>query len=104
MPRKLILSTMSHSAEGASSILADMSQFGKPNGMDITCQELDYSTGWSDFMRMAIYGGSPDVSEIGTTWINDFASMNVLRPFSATEVRSLGNAEAFVPGVWHSGG
>jgi multiple sugar transport system substrate-binding protein len=103
MPRKLMLSTMSHSAEGASSILADMVQFGKSNGMDITCQELDYSTGWSDFMRMAIYGGSPDVSEIGTTWIHDFASMNVLRPFSATEVRNLGNAEAFVPGVWHSG-
>ena len=31
----------------------------------------DYSTGWSDFMRMSIYGGSPDVSEIGTTWVND---------------------------------
>jgi multiple sugar transport system substrate-binding protein len=94
---------MSHSAEGATSILADMGQFGRLNGMDITCQELDYSTGWSDFMHMAIYGGSPDVSEIGTSWINDFASMDVLRPFSATEVRNLGNADVFVPGVWHSG-
>ena len=71
--------------------------------MDITCQEFDYSTGWSDFMRMSIYGGSPDVSEIGTTWINDFAAMNVLRPFSASEVRSVGGMETFVPAVWQSG-
>jgi multiple sugar transport system substrate-binding protein len=54
-------------------------------------------------MRMSIYGGNPDVSEIGTTWVNDFASMNTLRPFSASEVRNLGSEEAFVPGVWKSG-
>ncbi len=103
MTRKLMLSTMSHSAEVTSRIQADMNQFGKMNGMDITNQELDYVTGWSDFMRMSIYGGSPDVSEIGTTWIYDFAAMNVLRPFSASEVRSFGGVEAFVPGVWQSG-
>jgi multiple sugar transport system substrate-binding protein len=103
MARKISLSTMSRSAEVTNSIQADMSQFGRLNGMDITCQEFDYTTGWSDFMRMSIYGGSPDVSEIGTTWIHDFAAMNVLRPFSASEVRSAGGKEAFVPAVWQSG-
>jgi multiple sugar transport system substrate-binding protein len=103
MARKLTFSSMSRSAEVTSAILAGMSQFGKLNGMDITCQEFDYSTGWSDFMRMSIYGGSPDVSEIGTTWIQDFAAMNVLRPFSASEVRSAGGKETFVPAVWDSG-
>jgi multiple sugar transport system substrate-binding protein len=80
-----------------------MGQFGMMNAMDITCQEFDYVTGWSDFMRMSIYGGSPDVSEIGTTWIHDFAAMNVLRPFSASELRNIGGAETFVPAVWQSG-
>jgi len=103
MARKITLSTMSRSAEVSSSILADMSQFGTLNGMDIACQEFDYSTGWSDFMRMSIYGGSPDVSEIGTTWIHDFAAMSVLRPFTAGEVRSVGGKDTFVPAVWQSG-
>lgn len=103
MSRKLTLSTMVHSPEGSANLQADLARFQDQRGMDIAYQELDYSTGWSDFMRMSIYGGNPDVSEIGTTWVNDFASMNTLRPFSAGEVRSLGNAEAFVPGVWRSG-
>jgi multiple sugar transport system substrate-binding protein len=103
MARKLVLSTMAHSAETTSSIQADMAEFGKMNGMDITCQEFDYVTGWSDFMRMSIYGGTPDVSEIGTTWVQDFAAMNVLRPFSTSEIRAVGGKETFVPAVWKSG-
>ena len=103
MPRKIILSTMDHSAEMTTSLQADLAQFGKQMWLDIVYQEVEYSSGWSDFMRMAIYGGSPDVSEIGTTWINDFVSMNVLRPFLPAEVRQLGGAETFVPAVWKSG-
>ncbi len=103
MTRKLALSTMAHSPQGSVSLQADLARFEEERGVTIAYQELDYSTGWSDFMRMSIYGGNPDVSEIGTTWVNDFASMNTLRPFSASEVRSMGNAEAFVPGVWSSG-
>lgn len=103
MPRKINLSSMSRSAEVTNAILAATGQFGKLHGMDIAHQEFDYSTGWSEFMRMAIYGGSPDVSEIGTTWIHDFAAMNVLRPFSSSEVRSAGGMESFVPAVWQSG-
>ena len=103
MARKIILSTMAHSAEGTVNLQKDLNTFEMQCGLDISYQELDYSTGWSDFMRMSIYGGNPDVSEIGTTWVNDFASMNTLRPFSMSEVRNVGGAEAFVPGVWKSG-
>ena len=105
MARKLILSTMNlnRSAEVSASIQADMSQFGRMNGMDISCVEFDYVTGWSDFMRMSIYGSSTDVSEIGTTWIHDFVAMNVLRSFSPSEIRSLGGVDTFVPGSWKSG-
>lgn len=94
---------MAHSTEGYVNLLADLKMFEEQCGLDISSQELDYATGWSDFMRMSIYGGNPDVSEFGTTWISDFASMNNLHPFSASEIRSLGESEAFVPGVWKSG-
>jgi multiple sugar transport system substrate-binding protein len=103
MPRKLALSIMSRSPEVTNSIQADLAQFGRDYGVDIPIQEFDYITGWSDFMRMAIYGGSPDVSEMGTTWIHDFGAMNVLRPFSSSEIRGLGGADTFVPALWQSG-
>ena len=103
MPRKMTLSTMAHSAEGTASLQAELVQFEKQNGMAISFQELDYRTGWSEFMRMSIYGGSPDVSEIGTTWVHDFVSMNTLRAFSVSELRGLGGTEVFVPGVLKSG-
>lgn len=103
MARKIILSTMAHSTEGSANLQKDLTEFENQCGLDIQFQEFDYSTGWSDFMRMSIYGGNPDVSEIGTTWVNDFAAMNILRPFSATDVRSVGGADAYVPGVWKSG-
>ena len=60
MPRKIILSTMAHSAEGSSSLQADLREFESQNGMDIAFQELDYSTGWSDFMRIAGAAGTED--------------------------------------------
>jgi multiple sugar transport system substrate-binding protein len=94
---------MSHSTQWSLALQKDLNDFEVQYGLAVGCQELDYSSGWSDFMRMSIYGGNPDVSEIGTTWVNDFASMNTLRPFSATEVRAVGGAEAYVPGVWKSG-
>ena len=98
MPRKLTLSIMSQTR----SFLTGLDQFGKQNGMDIARQELDYITGWSDFVRMTIHGGSPDVSEMGSTWINDFAAMNVLRPFSPSDLRSLGSNKIFVQAQLHS--
>ncbi len=103
MARKIILSTMSHSAEGFASLQKDLAGLQMDRGLEISFQEFDYATGWSDFMRMSIYGGNPDASEIGTTWINDFAAMNILRPFAATDVRMMGGVDAFVPGVWRSG-
>jgi multiple sugar transport system substrate-binding protein len=102
MPQKLTVSVMFHS-DKTNSIQADLDRYGKENGIDIVQQEFDYTTGWSDFMRMAIYGGNPDVSEIGSTWLNDFAAMGVLRPFSASEVQNLDGSEAFVTSVWASG-
>jgi len=90
-------------ADSSHCIEADLDRYASRNGLEIIHQELDYVTGWSDFMHMTIYGGCPDVSEIGSTWINDFASMSVLRPFAPAEVRSLGGAQAFMPCMWQSG-
>ena len=60
MSRKLTLSTMAHSAEGSINLQDDLCQFEKRNGVEMAFQELNYSTGWSDFMRIAGAAGTED--------------------------------------------
>jgi multiple sugar transport system substrate-binding protein len=104
MPRTLKFSNMHLVVQELKAKLqADMVLYGNQRGVDISMLDLDYSTAWSDFMRMAIYGGSPDVSELGSTWINDFGSMHVMRPYSSADIKLVGGQEAFVPAIWQSG-
>jgi multiple sugar transport system substrate-binding protein len=102
MPQKLMISLMFH-ADKTNSIKAELDRYGMDNGVELLRQEFDYITGWSDFKRLAIYGGNLDVSEIGSTWVHDFAAMSVFRPFSATEIERLGGSKTFAPSIWASG-
>ena len=102
MPQKLSISLIFH-ADKANIIKAELDRYGEQNGIEILGQEFDYISGWSDFKRVALYGGNLDISEIGSTWLHDFAAMKVFRLFSAAEIDRLGGAETFVPSVWSSG-
>ncbi len=103
MPADLALTVMRHN-EGWVNSLNDLfkgSDLGET--VNIDCQEIDYDTGWTEFMRTAIHGGNLDLSEMGTSWINDFIAMNALRPFSPADIRELGGEGSFPPGLWRSG-
>jgi multiple sugar transport system substrate-binding protein len=73
-------------------------------GQRLPAQIID--TPWvaarSELLKTALYHFGPDVSEIGTTLVADFALMNALRPFAPAEVEFLGGAKAFVPAAWQS--
>jgi multiple sugar transport system substrate-binding protein len=45
----------------------------------------------------------PDISEVGTTWIDSFVSMDALRQFNQRELANLGGPKAFLPSFWRSG-
>jgi multiple sugar transport system substrate-binding protein len=79
---------------------ADLALYGKDNGIEITAQHFDAITAWQEFMRVAIYGGQPDLTELGSTWLPDFAAMNVLRPFRLEEIKRMGGEEAFNAVLW----
>ncbi len=68
----------------------------------VKLQTLDWVTGWADLVKMAMYGYGPDVSEIGSTWVGSIASMNALKPFDRTDVRSFGGEQAFLHSSWQS--
>lgn len=82
---------------------ADMALYGKERGLDVIAQHFDALTAWQEFMRAAIYGGQPDLAELGSTWLPDFAVMNVLRPFQLEDINRLGGEMAFQPALWRAG-
>ncbi len=56
----------------------------------------------SELSNMAIYNRGADVSQVGAPSVGDLISMNSLRPFTPTEIYSMGGDEAFVPLAWES--
>jgi multiple sugar transport system substrate-binding protein len=55
-----------------------------------------------ELTKFAIYKKGPDVSQIGSTWLEGLADMDALRPFGAEEVKTLGDPADFVPASWKS--
>jgi multiple sugar transport system substrate-binding protein len=53
-------------------------------------------------LTVAIEGKGEDVSQIGSTWAPTLAALDSLRPFSESEVRSLGGPLIFVPAAWQT--
>jgi len=57
---------------------------------------------WRELVKVGIYQRGADVMEIGTTWLESLVAMNILRPFTPSEINSLGGADAFLPATWSS--
>ncbi|MCI0399325.1 MAG: extracellular solute-binding protein [Chloroflexi bacterium] len=89
------------------SLVADLrsllNQFEAESHVHVRPRYLSWETGWSQLVKVALYGDGPDVSEIGSTWLGDLVSMHELRPFSAQEIALLGGAAAFLPSAWQGG-
>jgi multiple sugar transport system substrate-binding protein len=97
MPEEIEFSIM---APHAGDIQPLLDRFEAEQGVRVRLRLLTWDIAWSTFVRTALYGDGPDVSEIGTTWLGDLVGMNALRPFNAAEVASFGKASAFTPAAW----
>lgn len=97
MPAELEFSIM---APGGESIRPLLERFEAESGVRVRVRQLAWDTAWGAFVRAALYNDGPDVSELGTTWVNDLIGMNALRSFDAAEVAALGRALAFLPAAW----
>mgnify|MGYP005845731181 CR=1 FL=1 len=93
-------SIMASSIEAGNAIRPLLDEYERQTRVKVNLTIFTWDTGWSDVMKIALYGHGPDVSELGTTWIGSIASMNALRPFSIGEIRSLGGVDAFLQSSW----
>jgi multiple sugar transport system substrate-binding protein len=63
---------------------------------------MDWETAWVQMVRSSIYGKSPSVSEVGTSWVSDLVGMNALYALPDSVTGGLGGELAFLPQSWKS--
>jgi multiple sugar transport system substrate-binding protein len=80
-----------------------LDQFEIEQRVRVRVTVLTWEQGWTELVKMALYGHGPDVSEVGTTWMGNLIAMDGLRPFAMPELFQLGGEKAFQAANWHSG-
>lgn len=94
------LSVMLHNAQTAEILQPLLNNFEALNGIHVRLTMLDWGVARAELNKAALYHRGPDVSEIGSTWVSDMISMNVLNPFSEQELEQIGKPEEFVKAAW----
>ena len=46
-------------------------------------QQFDWVSAWNKVLQIGLYQKGPDISEVGSTWLDNLKEMRALRPFSA---------------------
>lgn len=79
----------------------NLDAFQRQSHIEVQHEQYDWANAWQQILSVALYQKGPDVSEVGSTWLDNLGDMNALRPFSPSELRSLGGEAAFLPNTWH---
>lgn len=98
--RELEITLMSASANPTADMLALVEDF---DSAQVNIHTTQWNTARSELVNFALLKNTPDLSEVGSTWISGFSSMQALRPFTKAEIRHLGSPDAYVPEAWKSG-
>ncbi len=77
-----------------------LARFCEQNFFQVRHRQFDWSTGWNSILQIGLYQKGPDVSEVGSTWLENLGEMRALRPFSTSEINAMGGEEAFLTAAW----
>lgn len=97
------LSVMLHNEHTAQILQPLLLEFENQNRIHVNLTCLDWNVARAELNKAALYHRGPDVSEIGSTWVPDMISMNVLAPMRGYELESIGKADEFVSAAWRTG-
>jgi len=73
----------------------NLSEFEQKTSIHPDHTQFDWATGWNDILQIGLYQKGPEVSEVGSTWLENLIKMNALRPFRPSDLRVLGGESAF---------
>ncbi len=79
-----------------------LNEFQARHNTQVRLSRMAFDQAWQQLLDYALHGGGPHLSMIGSIWTSTLASMNVLRPFTASEINSIGGASAFFAPAWTS--
>ena len=71
-------------------------------GFSCKVQEMTWIDGWEELSKIALHRSGPDVSLIGTSWLDSLVSAYAVRSFSQQEIDALGGSAVFVPALWQT--
>jgi len=97
------LTIMDHGPAFSAGVQELVDRFQTEQRADVRLRVLPWRGAWADFVKIGLYGDGPDVSEVGSTWVSEFASMNALRPFVKADVTEIGGPSRFLRAAWNSG-
>ncbi len=90
------VSIMDHGPECTQIVQDTLAQFSAELRPTTKLRVLPWRGGWADLVKVGLYNDGPHISEVGNTWVSDFASMNALRSFTPNEVQLLSNTSPFL--------
>ncbi len=84
-------------------IQALLDSFEEKTDIHVVMNMIGWETYRSEFVQMALHKIPGDVAMVGTPITSDLIGMNALRPFSTSEIHSMGGSASFLPSRWQSG-
>ena len=72
-------------------------------GIHVAVQQIPWTAAHEKLLTAYVGDATPDLAQIGNTWVAEFAALHALRPLSRLAATSpVANARAFFPGAWRS--
>jgi multiple sugar transport system substrate-binding protein len=98
----LAIDTFDSTKNATTRLQLEMERFRQDKGKSVTLSQLGWDDIWRELVSIGIYRRGPDLTEIGTTWLESLAAMQSLTPFSERDISAIGGKEIFFPAAWQN--
>ncbi|HEY3217032.1 MAG TPA: sugar ABC transporter substrate-binding protein [Candidatus Eisenbacteria bacterium] len=69
-------------------------------GVRVRVQQIPWSAAHEKLLTAFVGDATPDLAQLGNTWIAEFAALRALEPLDPRLAPSVANAAAYFPGIW----
>ena len=79
-----------------------MPEFERRNpGVRVEVQQIPWTAAHEKLLTAFVGGATPDIAQMGNTWVPELAAVNAIEPLDGYVARSTGvKAAGFFPGIW----
>jgi ABC-type glycerol-3-phosphate transport system substrate-binding protein len=102
MTSRIDLSVSSQNPVAIQNLRQVIRRYEESHRSSVQLTVFGWDTIWKDMVNIGIYKRGADLSEVGTTWIGSFVSMNALRPYKPAEIEHIGGEKVFLPTAWQT--